>query len=300
MKYTSLYIIAAIVALASLTACSANDASQPKQVEEQSSRAERVAIAKGNSYYSHGEYQKALEQYEKALEVNPTSKAATYNSALANAQLVDNNERDEAFKPDSVEKNNPHWQAAVKGFESIEPADSLFYPDARYNLGNVHYRDGKYYYDNDSIQRAGAAKAGQMNPQEGSVDYRGQARKSLEKSIESYKKSLNVNPGNQQARENLRMAQILLEKLKDNNGGGGNNNQNKDQDKDKQDLNKDQQQQQNQQQQQQNQQQQQPQPQQPKPTEDVERQLQAVQNNENKARQGKPVPAQGAPARKPW
>lgn len=77
--------------------------------------------------------------------------------------------------------------------------------------------------------------------------------------IEMYKHALRRNPENNQARENLRLAQLKKQEQDQNKDQNQDKDQNKDQDqnKDKQDQNKDQNQQQQQQQQQQQKQQQQ-------------------------------------------
>ncbi len=56
-------------------------------------------------------------------------------------------------------------------------------------------------------------------------DYRKHAVETLEESVAAYKRTLNLEPERMEARENLRLAQILLDKLKDDNGGGQNNDQ---------------------------------------------------------------------------
>lgn len=127
-------------------------------------------------------------------------------------------------------------------------------------------------------------------------DYRKHAVETLEESIAAYKRTLNLEPERMEARENLRLAQILLEKLKDDNGGGGNNDQQQQQ----QDQQQDQQQQQQDQQQDKQQQLQQQQQQQ---NEDIERQLRAVQMKEDQTRRDKDKeaePVYGRPQRKPW
>jgi len=106
-----------------------------------------------------------------------------------------------------------------------------------------------------------------------------------QKSIDYYKRALRINPSNQHARENLRVAQLKLPE---------NDNQNQ------------QQQQQDQQQQQQDQQQQQPQEQQQQEQQQMsgnaEQILQTMQNRENQTREK--VKEQPQPVRattdKPW
>ena len=113
--------------------------------------------------------------------------------------------------------------------------------------------------------------------------------------IEHYKNALRRDPSDNQARENLRLAQLKKQEQ----------DQNKDQNKD-QNQDQNQQNQQDQQQQQQDQQQdkqQQLQQQQQQQNEDIERQLRAVQMKEDQTRRDKDKeaePVYGRPQRKPW
>lgn len=133
-------------------------------------------------------------------------------------------------------------------------------------------------------------------------------------SIEMYKRALRINPDNDLARENLRLAQLMLDnqqnddKNQDKNQDQDNKDQNQNQDK--QDQNQDQQNQnQDQQQQNQDQQQQQQQPQQPQnqgsiTDENAEAILKTMQNKENETRkrieERKKKDAPRRPITNPW
>ncbi len=270
--------------------CSADHKSQTQKKEEETVRRERVAVERGNSHFAHGDYADALDEYNSAIEANPQSKVARFNRALALSQLISDEERDQLLQPDSLRVPNTMREQAIKAYSDFTgtPSDTTYYTNSNYNLGNLYYSDGKYFYDKDSIQNAMAG--GSMQ------DYRKHAVETLEESIAAYKRTLNLEPERMEARENLRLAQILLEKLKDDNGGGGNNDQQQQQ----QDQQQDQQQQQQDQQQDKQQQLQQQQQQQ---NEDIERQLRAVQMKEDQTRRDKDKeaePVYGRPQRKPW
>lgn len=277
--------------------CSADHKSQSQKKEDETVRRERVAVERGNSHFAHGDYADALDEYNSAIKANPQSKVARFNRAMALSQLISDEERDQLLQPDSLRVPNTMREQAIKAYSDFTgtPSDTTYYTNSNYNLGNLYYSDGKYFYDKDSIQNAMAGGMAAMAG--GSMqDYRKHAVETLEESIAAYKRTLNLEPDRMEARENLRLAQILLEKLKDDNNGGGNNNQQQQQQDQQQDQQQQQQQQQDQQQQQQPQQQQQQ-------NEDIERQLRAVQMKEDQTRRDKDKeaePAYGRPQRKPW
>ena len=257
--------------------CSADNKSQTQKKEDETVRRERVAVERGNSHFAHGDYADALDQYNSAIEANPQSKVARFNRAMALSQLISDEERDQLLQPDSLRVPNTMREQAIKAYSDFTgtPSDTTYYTNSNYNLGNLYYSDGKYFYDKDSIQNA--MSGGMAAMAGGSMqDYRKHAVETLEESVAAYKRTLNLEPERMEARENLRLAQILLDKLKDDNGGGQNNDQQ-------------QQSRQPQQQQQQN--------------EDIERQLRAVQMKEDQTRRDKDKdaePVYGRPQRKPW
>ena len=113
---------------------------------------------------------------------------------------------------------------------------------ATYNLGNSLYKQGKY---SDAIKEYEKVVMSETDDKKLSEAWHNLGNsyfmeKNLPKSIEAYKNSLRINPKDDDARYNLRMAQLLLEQNQQDQ------QQQQDQNKDKQ--NKDQQQQQQQQQ----------------------------------------------------
>lgn len=218
---------------------------------------ERNAIRRGNKLFEAEKYHQALEAYDKALQVNEGSIRGRYNKAVALLQLQSDDNKGT--------ENDPRALAADIFANLIDDAkkyDKEIAEKSYYNLGNMSFNDEQY-----------------------------------DRSIAMYKSSLRLNPDNQQARENLRLAQLKKQEQEQN--------QDQQDNQDKQD-NKDQQQQQQQQQQdqQQHDQQQQQQPQEQPMTQSAQQILQSMQNKENATRRKvkeEEQPAGGRPQTdKPW
>ncbi|MDR2622456.1 MAG: tetratricopeptide repeat protein [Dysgonamonadaceae bacterium] len=125
--------------------------------------------------------------------------------------------------------------------------------DAAYNLGNSLYKQSKFQ---EAMQQYEAALSQEKDKNLAAADWHNvgnifMSNKDYSKSIEAYKKSLRLNPNDDETRYNLALAQKLLENQQQQD------NQDQNKDKDKQEQNKDEQQKQEQQQDKQEQQQQQ-------------------------------------------
>ena len=253
------------MAMPDSSAAVANSSEQPApkipslyNTPSESYKAERNAIRRGNALFEKEQYHQALEAYDKALRVNEGSIRGRYNKAVALLQLQSDDNKGTA--------NDPRAEAARIFQEVIDDAkkyDKEIAEKSYYNLGNMSFNDEQY-----------------------------------DQSIELYKSSLRLNPDNQQARENLRLAQLKKQEQEQNQ-----NQDNQDQ-QDKQDQQQEQQQQQQQQQDQQEQQQQQQQPQEQPMTQSAQQILQSMQNKENATRRKvkeEEQPAGGRPQTdKPW
>jgi Ca-activated chloride channel homolog len=166
-------------------------------------------------------------------------------------------------------------------------------PEAVFNIGDALYRQNKYedagkqFLDNASqTDDAGRKAAGWYNLGNSLL----QANK-VKESIDAYKNSLKLNPGNTEAKYNLGFAQNLLKQQEQQQQQQQQNKQDKDQDQNK-DQNKDQKDDKNKDQEnqdkndkQQQQQQQQQQEQQQISKEDAERILNALANDEKEVQQ---------------
>ena len=237
--------------------------SQPafaKDDEVVSTRKERQFINKGNKLYSDADYSKAAKMYEDALRENPESKTALYNLGLTNVF------RAQTANSDSL-KNN-YIQSAMQCFTTVGQFGSKnpeLASKAFFNMGNIAFNSQNY-----------------------------------KEAIMNYKQALRLNPSYDNARRNLRIAQ-LKQQQNDNNKDNKQNQQDKKDQEDKQDKNKD-----NNQDQQQNQQQDQQKPQNknqinPQVADQI---LKSMENKENSTRarvsgRGDKSSGQGS-SRKKW
>lgn len=237
--FRSRFVIGAVGALIALSGCSRKPA-----VDIEMSKEERILTNAGNKAYSDSDFISAINDYSRAVSINQLNDIAQFNLTAAQyAQLkkegMDRKAGVESPARDSIVREISSTYSNIQK-QSIYP---IIVENAAYNLGNL-------MYNNEDYQSA----------------------------IDRYKAALRLNPDNDWARTNLRLAQLKLQ------------NQDQDQDKDNQDQNQDNQdqnqdQQQNQQQNQDQQQQQQNQPQQHQATsQSAEQILKAMENAEGATR----------------
>ena len=93
-----------------------------------SAQSDEKAIRKGNRYYKSGNYEQAIENYRKALEIRPNN---------ANAQF---NLSDALFAQESYDEAYEAFQKVVE----MSP-DAKLKSNAVYNMGNCLLAQGKYY-----------------------------------------------------------------------------------------------------------------------------------------------------------
>lgn len=210
-------------------------------VAQASTRAERRLVTKGNKLYTERKFVEAESVYQEALRENPQSTSARYNLGLSQLRQVKN-------LKDSTPKTQKLIEGARQNFteaaRNVKQRPGIA-AKANYNLGNMEFNMEQY-----------------------------------QKAIDYYKQSLRIDPDDDNARRNLRIAQKKLQQQNQDK-----NQQNQNQNQDQQDK-KDQQDQKNQQQQQQPQQQEQKQqPQEQKINEQTaQRILQAMDSKENQTR----------------
>lgn len=170
----------------------------------QSVRAERKLITEGNKLYTERKYSEAAKKYEEALGVNSQSAVSRYNLGLAQIKQV----------------TNP---------QDTTPKSRMMLDNARQNLNSVA-----------SMAKEKPGLASKANYNLGNLEYNS---KEYKNAIEYYKQALRIDPNDESARKNLRIAQKQLQnqdKNKDQNQNQNqqqnqdeNKNQDKDQDKDK-------------------------------------------------------------------
>ncbi len=133
----------------------------------ESTRQERRLIMKGNKQYVDRKFVEAASSYTEALSENPASAEARYNLALSQLRQVTN-------PADTTPRAKNLIGNAVKNFEDVA-ARAKDKPGiaskANYNLGNLEFN-----------------------------------RKDYAKAISYYKQALRINPDDDAARKNLRIA----------------------------------------------------------------------------------------------
>lgn len=222
-----------------LALCAILVAAVATPLSAQSTRAERRHINTGNRLYEQNKFVDAQREYQAALKANPSSAVATYNLGLSQLRQIKN-------LKDTTSKNSPLRKEAVSNLSAVANMAASkpgLAAKANYNLGNMEFNSENY---------------------KGAIDY--------------YKQSLRIDPSDERARKNLRIAQKKLQQQQQNQQ----NQDKKDQDKQNQDK-KDQQQKQDQKQQKQDQKQDQEKQQQISP-QTSQQILQAVDNKENAVR----------------
>lgn len=165
-----------------------------------STRKERRLISKGNDAYKQRNFADAQTLYQAALEENSASAEALYNLGLSQIrQIVNIN--------DTTPENKSKLDVARKNFQNVagmakdKPGLAA---KANLNLGNIEFK-----------------------------------AKEFQKAVDYYKQALRIDPNDDKARKNLRIAQL---NLKNQQNQQNQDNQNQNQDQKNQDKNKDQQQ----------------------------------------------------------
>lgn len=188
----------------------------PLTIFAQSTRQERRLINKGNQLYNERKFVEAQSNYIEALELNGASAEARYNLGLSQIRQVTN-------LSDTTAKTKRLIDDAIRNFSqvaSMVKEKPGLAAKANYNLGNIEFNS-----------------------------------KDFQKAIDYYKQALRIDPNDDKARKNLRIAQKNLQKenqnkenqdqkeeqkdKEDNKDQNKNQTQNQDQDQ-KQDQNKNQ------------------------------------------------------------
>lgn len=161
----------------------------------------RNYIVEGNKLYKAQRYADAEVQFQKALESDPTSIVAQYNLA---ATLIKLGKIEDLQDPKSTMSQAREKLEKVSQEVADNDVSRRIIKSACYNLGNMAFN-----------------------------------LKDYAKSIEFYKKALRIDPNDDKARQNLRLAQLKLKEQQNNQNNNQDQKNDKDQDKN-QDQNKDQ------------------------------------------------------------
>lgn len=212
------FIIFAWLFVACLSSCGNED-------KDLSTKSERNAIVEGNQYFHDGKFSDAEAAYKKALTDNPNSQMAAFNLATTFLRQAPELKNDSFPNPQQQGGDGKEPQLSQQLSSAIEILQNLAQNSpnpaivslAAYDLGNIAYRQQNY-------------------PQ----------------AIECYKEALRKQPKFNDARYNLRMAQLKNKDNQKNQNKNQDKNKDQQQDKDK-DKDKDKNKDKNQDQQQQNQ-----------------------------------------------
>ena len=136
----------------------------------------------GNTYYEQKEYEKAIEAYKKAIEINPKDDSAYTNMGVAYRKQEEYEKAIEAYK---------------KAIEINPKKDSAYT-----NMGNAYAEQKEYEKAIEAYK-----KAIEINPKDDSAYFNmGVAyteQKEYEKAIEEYKKAIEINPKKDSAYFNM-------------------------------------------------------------------------------------------------
>lgn len=146
-------------------------------------------VKKGNILYNNKKYTEARKVYEDAISKNPNSAIAAFNLGA------------------SLYGEGTHLKAIENFNTAIASGKERFVQASDYNIGNAYYRLGR------------AAEGSDI----------GKAKERYESAIKFYKRSMDLNPGDRDAKFNYEFVQNRLKQLKET----------KDKEKDKEDKNKD-------------------------------------------------------------
>lgn len=170
-----------------------------------STRPERRLIKKGNDFYGQSKFPEAIMAYKSALKENPESAVASFNLGLSQIQYAMKLQDSDTLKQQLLQSGVQLQQSVAQLGSSNAKLASM----ANYNLGNLQFEQENYT-----------------------------------QAIALYKQALRLNPTDNNARRNLRIAQLRQQNQDDkkDNQDNKDNQQNQDQQdkqQDQQDKNQD-------------------------------------------------------------
>lgn len=256
-KFIRLYICFALAlgfAIPAVAASAPKTGKEQKSEEQGATRKERQLILDGNKLFNRKKYREAMSKYQGAMKDNPKSAVAPFNFALAQIGVARAMKGQDSVARTMVRNSADLLQGVARRGIKRNNLSSKAY----YNLGNIAFNAQDY-----------------------------------SQAVDAYKNALRLNPADNNARRNLRIAQLKKQQ-------NDKNNKDKNKDKDKKDRQDKQDKQDRQNQPPQPQQQPQQRPKLDNQT--SEQILQAIERKENqtRARQGKPQQQSSSHSRKNW
>ena len=152
-------------------------------------RSARVYYNLGNIYALRDEFQKAIENYVRAIELQPD-----YSQAWGNLGLV-------YYRQGKGDLALKHFRKAIKINPDLAAAHN--------NLGLVLYATGKHEQAKAAFQRAISCQPDYAEPYNGLGIYYAN-RENLSLAAQYFREALKLKPDFQDAADNLRRAEVLL------------------------------------------------------------------------------------------
>ncbi|OIO40188.1 MAG: hypothetical protein AUJ75_00425 [Candidatus Omnitrophica bacterium CG1_02_49_10] len=134
-----------------------------------------ASINSANRIYEKGDYDGAVARYEEALKKDPDSEIANYN------------------KGNALYRKERYGEAVESYNRSAASQDEKIEAKASYNLGNAKFKEGS------------AAKAGASGGAEGL----------FKESLDNYKRAMELDPADEDAKYNYEFVKRQLESLKE-------------------------------------------------------------------------------------
>lgn len=166
-----------------------------QDTQKGATKKERELILEGNSLFRQSKFQEALTKYQDAIKENGESNVAAFNSAIAEIQIASSIQGKDSVAGQILQQASE----LLNRVATRDDKRNNISAKAWYNLGNLAFMGQDY----------------------------GQA-------VNMYKSSLRLNPSDNNARRNLRIAQKKQQENKDKNK----NQQNQQNHQDKQDQDK--------------------------------------------------------------
>lgn len=133
-------------------------------------------VDSGNAFYAAGEFDKALEAYEKALTEQPEAGEILFNKGNA------------LFQKEEFEKAREAYQAAA-----LHARDSGLEASAQYNLGHVVFAEGQQELESDP--KKALSRWGQ--------------------SVQHFQEALRIDPQREEAAQNIEVVRLAIKDLAD-------------------------------------------------------------------------------------
>ena len=149
-------------------------------------------VDRGNGSYAGGEYDRAIEYYEKASVRAPESPIIAFNTGNVH------------YKKENFAAAREHYREATLG-----AADISLEAKAWFNMGNCAFREGERQVDGD-LEKALDDVIGRLN-----IGFLEKALEFFQESVQLYTTSLEKDPELTEAAYNIEVARLIIKDLLD-------------------------------------------------------------------------------------